>query len=127
MPIYLDHAAPTPILPVALDAMTTAFARWANPSSPHADGRRAKAALEEARARIKAALGWSGDILFTSGASEAIALAIAQSRADRILAGATEHASVLPHVPAESRLPVDRRGHVHIERARRALGDREST
>jgi len=114
MPLYLDHAATTPILPVALDAMNAAFARWSNPSSPHADGRRAKAALEEARGRIKAALGWSGDLLFTSGASEAIALAIGQSRTDRVVAGATEHDSVLRHVPPESRLPVDRNGHVAI-------------
>ena len=121
MPLYLDHAATTPILPVALDAMNAAFARWANPSSPHADGRRAKAALEEARGRIKAALGWSGDLLFTSGASEAIALAIGQSRTDRVVAGATEHDSVLRHVPPESRLPVDRNGHVDIDGVSGAL------
>jgi cysteine desulfurase len=110
--VYLDHAATTPILPVARDAMLAALGRWANPSSPHADGRRAKAALEEARARVKAALGWSGDVIFTSGASEAIALAIGQAKAERVIAGATEHDSVLRHVPAEARLPVDRNGHI---------------
>jgi cysteine desulfurase len=110
--IYLDHAATTPILPVARDAMMAALSGWANPSSPHADGRRAKAALEAARARINAALGWSGDVIFTSGASEAIALAIGQAKAERVIAGATEHDSVLRHVPAEARLPVDRSGHV---------------
>lgn len=110
--MYLDHAATTPILPAARDAMMAAFERWANPSSPHADGRRARSALEEARARIKAALGWTGDIIFTSGASEAIALAIGLAKADRVVAGATEHDAVLRHVPQDGRLPVDRSGHV---------------
>jgi cysteine desulfurase len=113
--VYLDHAATTPILPVARDAMLAALGGWANPSSPHADGRRAKAALEEARARVKAALGWSGDVIFTSSASEAIALAIGQAKAERVIAGATEHDSVLRHVPSDARLPVDRNGHVLAE------------
>jgi cysteine desulfurase len=110
--VYLDHAATTPILPVARDAMMAALGGWANPSSPHADGRRAKAALEAARARVKVALGWTGDVIFTSGASEAIALAIGHAKPARVIAGATEHDSVLRHVPAEARLPVDRSGHV---------------
>ncbi len=59
--------------------MREGFALWANPSSPHAEGRRARAALEDARARIKAALGWDGELIFTSGASEALAIAILQS------------------------------------------------
>ena len=58
----------------------TAFARWANPSSPHAEGRAARAALEDARERIKAALGWDGDVIFTSGASEAIAIALGRAQ-----------------------------------------------
>jgi cysteine desulfurase len=73
--IYLDHAATTPVLPQAQAAVAEALERWANPSSPHAEGRRAKADLEDARARIKAALGWTGDLLFTATASEAAALA----------------------------------------------------
>lgn len=73
--IYLDHAATTPILPEARAAMVDALGRWANPSSPHAEGRAAKAALEGARDRIKAALGWNGDLIFTATASEAAALA----------------------------------------------------
>ena len=58
--LYLDHAATTPLLPAARDAMLEGFALWANPSSPHAPGRRARAALEDARARLKDLLGWSG-------------------------------------------------------------------
>src|SRR3954468_6270580 len=74
--IYLDHAATTPILPAAKAAVAEAMERWANPSSPHAEGRAARAALEDARARIKAALGWTGELIFTSGASEALAIAL---------------------------------------------------
>ena len=58
--IYLDHAATTPLRPAAAEAMRHGWEIWANPSSPHAEGRAARAALEEARARIKAAFGWSG-------------------------------------------------------------------
>ena len=57
--------------------MAEALERWANPSSPHAEGRAARAALEDARARIAAALGWDGALIFTSGASEALAIALA--------------------------------------------------
>ena len=55
---------------------------WANPSSPHAEGRKARALLEDARERIKAALGWPAELIFTSGASEAAerAFAIALGR-----------------------------------------------
>ena len=49
--LYLDHAATTPILPEAATAVADGMARWANPSSPHAEGRAARAALEEERAR----------------------------------------------------------------------------
>src|SRR5512139_923519 len=69
LPLYLDHAATTPLLPAAREAMLAGFAYWANPSSPHAQGRAARAMLEEARARVKAALNWQGEVIFTSGAS----------------------------------------------------------
>ena len=47
--LYLDHAATTPVLPEARAAMARALEEWANPSSPHAEGRAARALLEEAR------------------------------------------------------------------------------
>ncbi|MFZ8406822.1 aminotransferase class V-fold PLP-dependent enzyme, partial [Staphylococcus aureus] len=68
--------------------------RWANPSSPHAEGRAARAALEEARARIKAALGWTGELIFTSGASEALWIALNRSKAKRRIVSAVEHDAV---------------------------------
>jgi cysteine desulfurase len=58
--IYLDHAATTPLRPEAREAMLRGFEIWANPSSPHAEGRAARAALEDARERVKAALGCEG-------------------------------------------------------------------
>ena len=93
--IYLDHAATTLLLPAARDAMAEGFARWANPSSPHAEGRAAKAMLEKARAQVAAAYGWSGEVLFTSGSSEALAIALTRSAVTRRLASAVEHDAVL--------------------------------
>lgn len=97
--IYLDHAATTPIRPEARAAMIEAMERWANPSSPHAEGRAARAALEEARDRIKHVLGWSGDLIFTSGASEAIDIAMKRSKLARRIAYATEHDAVFRAAP----------------------------
>jgi cysteine desulfurase len=114
--IYLDHAATTPLLPAARAAMAEALERWHNPSSPHAEGRAAKAALEDARARIAAALGWSGKIIFTSGASEALAIALARSKSDRIFVSAVEHDAVLRAAPEVERLPVDESGIVLLRR-----------
>jgi len=110
--IYLDHAATTPLLECARMALLDGFVHWANPSSPHAAGREARALLEAARRRIAAALDWDGEVLFTSGASEALAIAIGRSTSDSVLAGATEHDAVLRHVPPSQRLEVDTGGHV---------------
>ncbi|APL93827.1 aminotransferase class V-fold PLP-dependent enzyme [Sphingobium indicum] len=104
--LYLDHAATTPILPQAKAAMAEALESWSNPSSPHGDGRAARAALEDARRRIGAALGWGGQILFTSGASEAIAIALTRAKAARILTSPVEHDSVLRVTPQAERLEV---------------------
>jgi len=92
--LYLDHAATTPVTLAAREAMARGLSLWANASSPHAPGRAARAALEDARARAKAALGWPHDLIFTSGASEAIAIALTRGNADALLVGATEHDAV---------------------------------
>ena len=94
--IFLDHAATTGVLPEARAAMERGFEAWANPSSPHAEGRKARALLEEARATLGEVLGWRHDVIFTSGASEAIEMVAARARIDRRAYGATEHA-IVPH------------------------------
>lgn len=110
--LYLDHAATTPMLPQAKAAMVEAMERWANPSSPHADGRAARAALEDARRRIAAALQWPGHVIFTSGASEAIAIAMTRAKAARIIASPVEHDAVLRMAGEAERLNVDDDGRV---------------
>jgi cysteine desulfurase len=105
--IYLDHAATTPLLPEAREALLRGFAEWANPSSPHADGRRARAALEQARERIGAALGWTGEVILTSGASEALAIALTRCRLPLAAVSAVEHEAVLRHADGVERLAVD--------------------
>ncbi|MBL0924579.1 MAG: aminotransferase class V-fold PLP-dependent enzyme [Sphingomonadaceae bacterium] len=109
--IYLDHAATTPVIPAAREAMSEAMARWANPSSPHSEGRAARAALEDARARIAAALGWDGEVILTSGASEAIAIGLRGSEA---ITSAVEHEAVLAAAGA-ARLPVNSDGYVDFD------------
>jgi cysteine desulfurase len=111
---YLDHAATTPLHPAARAAMAEALELWANPSSPHAEGRAAHAALEDARARIAAALGWAGKIVFTSGASEALAIALGRVKADRLFASAVEHDAVFRAAPHAERLAVDGEGMVAL-------------
>ena len=103
--VYLDHAATTPLHPAAAAAMAQGQALWANPSSPHAEGRAARRALEDARVRIAAALGWHGHVVLTAGASEALALAL---RGRRVAAGATEHDAVWRSSPEARVLAVDR-------------------
>ncbi len=89
--LYLDHAATTPVVSAARLAMAEGLLSWANPSSPHGEGRSAKAALEDARSRIAATLSWNGEIVFTSGASEALSLGICRAQADSTWISAVEH------------------------------------
>jgi cysteine desulfurase len=110
---YLDHAATTPMRPAARAAMLAATELWANPSSSHAEGRAARAALEDARERIAHALGWTGAVLFTSGASEGIAAVFARARAGRRVVSAVEHDAVRRMAGAEAvPVPVDADGGV---------------
>ncbi len=104
--LYLDHAATTPVLPVARQAMLDGMNLWANPSSSHAEGRGARAALEDARERIKAALGWEHELIFTSGASEALAIALGRCVADAFIVSAVEHEAVHRVAPEAYFLPV---------------------
>lgn len=106
--VYLDHAATTPMAPAAIEAMTAELALVGNASSLHASGRRARRVLEESRERIAAALGSRpGEVVFTSGGTEADNLALkgafwARRGQDpartRILASTVEHHAVLDPV-----------------------------
>ncbi len=104
--IYLDHAATTPMRPEAVAAVMEGMARWANPSSPHAEGRAARAALEDARRRIAAALGWDGEVILTSGASEAIAIAMRRTTETQRYVSAVEHDAVFRAAPTAKAIPV---------------------
>jgi cysteine desulfurase len=107
---YLDHNATTPLRPEARVAMLRAMDVVGNPSSVHAEGRAAKSLVEAARAQVAAALGADGaDVIFTSGATEAAALALA----GRGLQGAEiEHEAVAAWVATD--LAVDRSGLVTV-------------
>lgn len=96
----------------AREAMRAAIARWANPSSPHAEGRAARALLEDARARVARALDWRGEVIFTSGATEALRIALTRSRCDAQIVLAVEHEAVHRAAPDAYFLPVQGDGTV---------------
>jgi len=116
--IYLDWNATTPLRPEARAAMVQAMDVAGNPSSVHAEGRAAKKLIEQSRERLAAALGAEGaDIVFTSGATEAAALAL-EGRG--LACAAVEHEAVAAWCDAA--LPVDAEGRVTVaDPARSAL------
>jgi cysteine desulfurase len=136
---YLDHAATTPMVPEAVEAMAARLGDVGNPSSLHASGRAARRLVEEARETLAAALGARpSEVLFTGGGTESDNLAVKglywQRRSEdpdrrRILASAVEHHAVMDAVLwlAEHEgavvewLPVDSAGRVHPETLETAL------
>ena len=122
--LYLDHAATTPVGPQAQEAVARALAEWANPSSPHADGRRARGAFEEARRAIAKVLGWRHDVILTSGASEAIQIVAARAKADRRIVNPTEHDAVIAAMgTAAAVLPVNGDGLVDLDALEEELAE----
>jgi cysteine desulfurase len=119
---YFDHAATTPILPQTREAMAAAMDLWANPSSPHAEGRKARALLERAREALQEVLEWPHDVIFTSGASEAVAIAAQRARVAGRITGATEHA-IVPHEMGEGAavVPVGSDGIIDLGALKAAL------
>jgi cysteine desulfurase len=98
--VYLDYAATAKVRPEAVQAVLRALEIGANPSSVHADGRKARAVIEDARARVAALVAARPEnLVFTSGGAEADALAIESAAllADitGLIVGATEHDAVL--------------------------------
>jgi cysteine desulfurase len=113
--LYLDHAATTAITPAAREAMARGVALWANPSSPHAEGRAARAALEEARRAIGTAYGWQHEVLLTSGASESLAIALGRAVAGPRFISAVEHDAVMRAAGEQAHvLPVTAHGLVDV-------------
>jgi len=123
MSVYLDHNATTRARPAAIVAMTQVLESVGNPSSVHAAGRRAHAALEAARAEVAALIGApASTLVFTSGGTEANALAIGSAvaaGARRLIVSAVEHDSVLETARASGAavepLPVDSQGAADLD------------
>ncbi len=109
---YLDANASEPPRPAAKAAMLAAFDLAGNPSSVHGPGRAARRLLEDARERIATSFGARDqDVVFTSGGTEADALAVhAFAPGRRIIRCATEHDAIRAAAPEASVLPVDREG-----------------
>jgi cysteine desulfurase len=112
--LYMDHAATTPMVSAARDAVIEGMERWANPSSPHSEGRAARAALENARKRISAAFNWDGEIIFTSGASEALSLALWRSQCDGQIISSVEHDAVTRASICTDKAPVTASGELDL-------------
>jgi cysteine desulfurase len=125
--VYLDHAAAAPLAPEAEAAMLAALRTFqGNPSSPHAEGRAAKDALEASRSQVAATLGCRPrEVVFTSGGTEAANLGVtgaARARGEagrRVVVSAIEHPCVLDAAVGLSalgfevnRVPVDGQGRV---------------
>ncbi|MDN3481040.1 cysteine desulfurase family protein [Arthrobacter sp. APC 3897] len=139
MPVYLDHAATTPLSASALAALTSELSRSGNPSSLHGSGRRARMVVEDSREALAAAAGCHpSEIIFTSGGTEADNLAVkglywsrrdADPRRTRILCSPIEHHAVLDTVQWLEKhegatvvwLPVDHEGVVSEEAIRAEL------
>ena len=139
MPIYMDHAATTPVRREVLDAMLPFLTEsFGNPSSAHAFGRVARAALDDAHDRLAAALGVEPrEVVFTSGGTEANNLALkgaawaGKARGHRIVTSSIEHHAVghalryLEKFGFEIvELPVDRYGRVDPDQLEAELSDR---
>jgi cysteine desulfurase len=128
--VYLDSASGVPVTPVARAAVEGALDRFGDPLSIHAPGRAARALLDDAREGVAAAIRAQPDeIVFTSGGTEAAALAIqgavppGRRRGRRIVVGAIEHPAVLGAAGALAArgahvvdVPVDREGRADLDR-----------
>lgn len=133
--IYLDYAASTPEAPEVVAAMRAAGAGAGyNPSSLHAEGRRARALLDDARDRVAAVLGARrSEIVFTGSGTEADHLALAGvvralGRTVHVVASAVEHHAVLRAIDDLREIgcdvtvvPVDRDGRIDVTQFTRAL------
>jgi len=137
--VYLDWNATTPPRDDVVDAMARAAREaWANPASIHADGRRARSLVEEARARLADLAGCDPrDVILTAGGTEANNLAVRSAiarRAGALVTSRLEHPSVTRVAEARARdggrvrwLRVDPRGAIDLEDLERALGEGDTS
>lgn len=115
--VYLDYNATAPLRPEARAAMVAAMDVAGNPSSVHGEGRAAKALVERARAQVATAFGADGaDVIFTSSATEAAALALAGRK---VHGAGIEHDAVAAWTSAD--LPVSASGAVSVEEPSRSV------
>jgi cysteine desulfurase len=113
-PVYLDHAAASPVRPEVAAAMADVLTTVGNPSSPHGPGRHVRALLEGARRTIGERMGVTAErVVFTSGGTEANALALLGFAGPRLVT-VVEHASVLENAPDGPRIPVDAEGVIDL-------------
>ncbi len=126
--VYLDHNATTPLRPEVRAAMAEAFGRFGNPSSVHRFGRAARAMIEDAREAVAALINAEpAEILFTSGGTEAAAIALHQVPENAwCLVSRIEHPAVRDNVPqgqgtATQWLPVTAEGVVDLDRLEAVL------
>lgn len=121
---YLDYNASAPMSEAVVDAMTAAARLYGNPSSVHAYGRKARAVIEEARGEVAGAVGARPEqVVFTSGATEANAIALRCCGRPRVLVSAVEHESVLNAVGMATRIPVDGNGAIDLGHLRDLLAE----
>jgi cysteine desulfurase len=118
-PVYCDYNAGAPVRAEAAVAMSRALAAGGNPSSVHATGRRARALIEDAREKLAGFLGASAEnVVFTSGATEALHLAMTSAGAASLIISAVEHDAVHEHstrsLKAERIAPVDSHGLIDL-------------
>jgi cysteine desulfurase len=133
--VYLDWNATAPLRPQAREAMVAALDAIGNPSSVHAEGRAARHLVDDARRRVAALVGAEpGDVVFTSGGTEANALALAPGQPGGrgpqvLLVSAIEHPSVLAggrfSADAVIRVPVEADGRVDLGALERLLATLE--
>ena len=123
--VYLDANATEPLRPEARTAMLAALDVTGNPSSVHGAGRAARRILEDAREALADRFGvLAQNLVFTSGGTEADALAIhALGAGRRVIAGATEHDAVRAAAPAAAALPVNRDGVADLDTMAAWLAD----
>lgn len=129
MRVYFDNAATTPLDPSVIATMTEAMTNlYGNPSSIHADGRNARAAIEEARKKVAKLIGASiGEIFFTSGGTEANNMVLKNAVRDlgvqRIISSPIEHHAILHSLKSLEKatdvlvemVEIDEKGQVSLE------------